>query len=235
MSREHAPVVPGRAGTRIRRGPALARGRGSRAEVRPTATETARSDGARTGVGPVGARALLTLAAAVLLLAGALLLRSGGGHAKALGLWAGDASGSWRATSLATRTIDSRLILVPHTVTKVATSTGVRLDLTVGPLLPGLNRFELRLAAHGRPLAGVRVLLVARMIGMAMRPLTLTMSEVQPGRYEASGSLAMFGAWQVMVQVDRPGSASLRHQFTVGVDLPKGLLTAPAMLGAPQR
>jgi hypothetical protein len=108
-------------------------------------------------------------------------------------------------------------------------------ELTADPLLPGPNRFELRLAKRGRSLASARVLLVARMIGMAMRPITLPMRELRPGRYAAMGPLAMFGPWQVTVQVDRPGTASFRHQFTVSVDLPSGPLAAAATRGAPQQ
>ena len=33
----------------------------------------------------------------------------------------------------------------------------------------------------------------------------------------------------------RDGSHAIRHQFTVGVDLPTGLLAAPATRGAPQQ
>jgi hypothetical protein len=124
---------------------------------------------------------------------------------------------------------------VPRTVTQAATAAGVTLELTARPLLPGPNRFELRLAQGGRPLAGASILLAARMIGMAMRPATLPMSETWPGQYTAVGPLAMFGTWQLTVQIDRPGTASLRHQFTVSLDLPTGLLTAPATRGAPQR
>jgi hypothetical protein len=234
MSKEQASVASGRAHTPVLGGPSPARRRGSRAAARPAATDTAQSDGARTGAGPAGTTALLSLAA-VVLVAVALLLRAGAIHVSAVGPWAGDSSGSRGTPAPATRTIDPRLILVPRTVTQAATAAGVRMELTAGPLLPGPNRFELRLAARGRPLAGARVLLVARMIGMAMRPVALPMSAAQPGRYAATGPLTMFGPWQVTLQIDRSGTAHIRHQFTLSVDLPRGLLTAPATRGAPRQ
>jgi hypothetical protein len=170
--------------------------------------------------------------AALVLLAIALLLRAGA--MGAVGPWAEDSSASRHATSLATQAIDPRLLLVPRTVTQAVTARGVRVELTAGPLLPGPNRFELRLTERGRPLAGAHVLLLARMDGMAMLPITVHLREVQHGRYAATGPLAMFGQWKVMVQIDRPNTASLRHQFTVSVDLPTGLLAAPAIRGTPQ-
>jgi hypothetical protein len=122
---------------------------------------------------------------------------------------------------------------VPRTSTQAATVAGVQVELTAGPLLPGTNRFALRLVAHGRPLAGAHVLLVARMTGMAMRPIILPMNEGKPGRYAATGPLAMFGRWQVMLRIGRPGAASFSHQFTLSVDLPRGLLTALSTRGTP--
>ncbi len=230
MSREHASVAPGRAHTRVHRTPSPSRGTGGRAAARPAVGDTARSAGAR----PVGTKALLSLAA-LILLAAALLLRAGALHGTAIGPWAEGGSGSRHASSPAAQSIDPRLILAPRTVTQAAAAGGVRVKLTVGPLLPGSNRFELRPAQHGRPLAGARVVLVIRMIGMAMRPITLPMSEVQPGRYVAMGPLAMFGRWQVTTQINRPGTAALSHQFTVSVDLPQGLLTAPVTRGVPRQ
>ena len=227
MSREHASVAPGRARTRVRRKPAPVGSHGSRAAARPATRDRAQS------AGPAGTKAALSLAALVLL--AVVLLRAGVLHATAMGPWAAGASGSRPAASPVTQTVDPRLLLTPRTVTQAAAAGGVGVALTVGPLLPGSNRFELRLAQRGRPLAGARVFLVVRMTGMAMRPITLPLSEAQPGRYTARGPLAMFGQWQVTTHVDRPGRASLRHRFTVSVDLPRGLLTAPATRGAPRQ
>lgn len=227
MSRQYIPVAPGRM-RGWRRGPSPSGGRGSRA----VAEGTALSNGARASASPAGTKALALLSlAAVALLAITILMRTGAMQVNAVGPWAGDESGSRPLTTPATQAIDQRLILTPRTVTQAATASGVRVQLTTGPLLPGPNRFELRLAARGRPFVRSRVVLAARMIGMAMRPLTLPMREVQPGRYAATGPLAMFGRWQITVQIDRPGIASLNRQFTVGVDLPRGLLTAPATSG----
>ncbi len=136
----------------------------------------------------------------------------------------GHAQGGGRAA--AAQRIDPRLILRPHTLTQVATVGGLRLALTVGPLVPGPNRFELRLAAHG-PLGGTaRVHVAAVMAEMAMRPLKLSMREVRRGRYVAVGPLTMFGRWQLTVQIERPGGERLTHRFMIGVDLPRGLLVA---------
>jgi len=40
------------------------------------------------------------------------------------------------------------------------------------------------------------------------------------------GRLSMFGRWQLTVRIDRPGAAPLTHRFSIGVDLPPGLLGA---------
>jgi hypothetical protein len=131
--------------------------------------------------------------------------------------------------------IDPRLIIQPRTAAQTVQVGGVGLTLTASPLVPGSNHFEVRLDNHGRPSAGARVLLVARMIGMAMRPITLPMREVRPGWYAGMGPLAMFGRWQVTVHADRPGTTSLNHQFMVGVDLPNALLTELAAQAGPRR
>jgi hypothetical protein len=125
--------------------------------------------------------------------------------------------------------------MTPRTFTQSVAAGGLRMALMVSPLLPGPNRFELRLAGRGRRVEGARVQLVPRMVGMAMRPVTLPMREVQPGRYAAAGPLAMFGHWQVTVRIDRPRQVSLSHGFTLGVDLPKGLFVAPGTRDAPHR
>lgn len=231
MSKEYASAAAGRARPRVRREPAPLRGGGSRASANPAARGAAQFGAARIGAGPAGTKSLLSLAA-VLLLAVALLLRAGAIHTGMVGSWAGDSSGRRRAASPATQTIDPRLVLTPRTVTQSATAAGVGIELTAGPLLPGSNRFALRLAERGRPRAGARVVLVARMIGMTMRPITLPMNELQPGRYVATGPLTMFGRWQVIVQVDRPGAALLTHRFTVGINLPQGLLAGSVTQGA---
>lgn len=233
MSMEQVSVPPGRAGTQVRRDRVPARGRGSRAAARPAARDAGWSERTRPDAGPASTKARLALAAPVML-AIALLLAAVL-NASGVGPWAGNPPASRLAASPVPQTIDPRLILVPRTVKQAATAGGVRMELTEGPLLPGANRFELRLAEHGRPLTGARVLLVARMLGMAMRPVTLPMREVRSGRYAATGPLSMFGQWQVAMRIDRPGTASLRHEFTAGVDLPRGLLTAPATRGAPRQ
>lgn len=182
----------------------------------------------------MGTVALLSLAVLVLL-ATAFLLWSGGIHTSPAGSRLARTSGSGIATTPAAWGVDPRLILVPRTVTQVATAGGIRVVLAAGPLLPGSNSFALRLATRGRPLTGAGVHLVARMVGMAMLPVKVPMHEVQPGRYTATGPLPMFGWWQVTVRIDRPGMASLTHQFMLGMDLPRGLLATAATRHAPQQ
>jgi hypothetical protein len=133
------------------------------------------------------------------------------------------------------QTIDPRLIVTPRTLTQSATAGGLRVALTVSPLLPGSNRFELSLARRGHPVVAAHVQLIPRMVGMAMRPIVLPMSEVQPGRYLVTGPLPMFGRWQVAVRIDRPGEASLSQEFTLGVDLPKVLFAGLGTRSAPNR
>jgi hypothetical protein len=156
-------------------------------------------------------------------------------QARGLEPWAVRATAHPRPAAQAAQPIDPRLILTPRTLTQAATTGGLRVALTVSPLLPGSNRFELRLAGRGRPVVAAHVQVLPRMVGMPMRPIVLPMSEVQPGRYVATGPLAMFGLWQILVRIDRPGKASLSQGFTLGVDLPTGLFAAPGTRGAPNR
>jgi hypothetical protein len=187
----------------------------------------ARTDRARarrpsaTGITAGGLVALLLLAVVV--------------QARGLGPWAVRPTARPQPLARSARTIDPRLILTPRTLTQSATAGGLRVALTVSPLLPGSNRFELRLAVRGRPVMAAHVQLLPRMVGMPMRPIVLLMREVQPGRYTATGPLAMFGLWQLVARIDRPGEASLSHGFTLGVDLPTGLFAAPGTRGAPNR
>ncbi|MGH2345456.1 MAG: FixH family protein [Chloroflexota bacterium] len=148
-------------------------------------------------------------------------------------VWSRHASAAHQTATGQSAAIDPRLILQPRSVAQTARVGGLRLTLNASPLMPGSNHFKVRLDDHGRPLAGAHVLLTARMIGMAMRPITLPLSEGQPGRYAGEGPLAMFGRWQLSLRIDRPGTASLRRQFIVSIDLPKGLLTELATRDAP--
>lgn len=131
------------------------------------------------------------------------------------------------------QTIDPRLILRPRMLTQVAAVDGLRLALTVGPLIPGPNRFELRLATRGPLGQAARVHLAAIMTEMAMSPLRLTMREVRRGRYVAVGPLAMFGRWQLSIRIDRSGKETLMHRFMIGVDLPQGLLISSGTRSRP--
>lgn len=135
----------------------------------------------------------------------------------------------------AARTIDPRLIVRPHTLTQSATVGGLRMALTVTPVLPGPNRFALSLIERGRPVAAARVRMAARMIGMSMRPVTLAMSEGRRGRYEARAPLAMFGRWRLSMRIDRPGAAPLTHRFTVEMNVPAGLFAGQGAPGASHR
>ena len=150
-------------------------------------------------------------------------------------IWSLHSSADHQAVAGSSAAIDPRLIIRPRTVAQTAQVGELLLTLTASPLMPGSNRFEVRLGDQGRPLTGAHVVLVARMIGMAMRPVTRPLSEVRPGRYAGMGPLAMFGRWQVSLHIDRPGTVPLTHQFIVGVDLPSGLLTELATRAAPRR
>lgn len=171
---------------------------------------------------------LIAGGAVALLLLGALAARG-------LAPRAGRAQGGSPSAASAAKGIDPRLILQPRTLTQVATAGGLRLSLTVGPLMPGPNRFELRLAARRRPAVAAHVYVAAIMTGMAMRPVTLSMREAQPGHYVGMGPLTMFGRWQLTIRIDRPGAAPLTHRFSVGVDLPPGLLVAQGARGGSHR
>lgn len=186
----------------------------------------ARPGRTRPGRLPVGW--LLAGGAVALLLLSALAARE-------IAPWGGRAQGGRQAVTAAEQKIDPRLILRPRTLTQVATVGGLRLTLTVGPLVPGPNRFELRLAARDPLGAAARVRMAAIMAEMVMPPVTLSMREVRRGRYVAVGPLTMFGRWQLIVQIDRPGAAPLTHRFTIGVDLPRGLLVAVGALGGPDQ
>jgi hypothetical protein len=145
------------------------------------------------------------------------------------------ATGAWRAAQRAAsahidppsaQAIDPRLIVRPHTVTRVAVVNGLHLALAVTPVLPGPNRVVVALTDHGRVLAGARIRVVATMPGMLMRPVQVVAREERGGRYVGMGALSMFGRWQLAVRVERPGAAPLVHVFAVPLDLPAALLHA---------
>ena len=164
-------------------------------------------------------------AAGLLLLAGLL-------HALASTLWAAPGSIGRPIAVRAARAIDPRLIVRGRTIRQSATAGALRMALTVRPVLPGPNHFALRLVERGRPVVRARVHLVARMTEMAMRPVTLSMTAGRRGRYTAWAPLAMFGHWQLTIQIDRPGAAPLTRRFTVEVQLPAGLVPAQGTPGA---
>jgi hypothetical protein len=137
-----------------------------------------------------------------------------------------------QATAGSAAAVDPRLLIHPRTLTQTARVGGQMLTLTASPLVPGSNHFVVTLGDASRPSAGVQVRLVATMTEMAMRPLVFRARLVGPGRYEATGALSMFGRWQVIAQVSRPGAAPLAHSFGLSLDLPAGLQGATGSVGA---
>lgn len=123
---------------------------------------------------------------------------------------------------------DPRLIVQPRSVTRMAEVDGLRLALTVQPVLPGPNRVVIVLADHGRTTDGVQVDAAATMPGMPMRPARLSVHEESNGRFVGVGTLAMFGRWQIAVHVARRHATPLVHVFAVSLDLPPALLDAVA-------
>lgn len=122
--------------------------------------------------------------------------------------------------------IDPRLIIQPRTVAQTAQVDGLRLTLTASPLVPGSNHFEVRLDNQGRPVGGARIRLIATMPGMAGRPLSYQARAIGQGRYQATGPLTMFGRWQILATISRPGVAALTHVFRLSLDVPSGALPA---------
>ncbi len=175
-----------------------------------------------------------SLAGAGMLAGGAVALLLLAGLLYALGNapWAAFGSVGRPSPGRAARTIDPRLIVRPRTLTQAATLGGLRVALAVSPVLPGPNRFALRLVERGRPVGAAHVRLIARMTEMAMRPVALAMREGRRGRYAAGGLLAMFGHWRLTIHIDRPGMAPLTHRFAIGVNLPAGLMAGQRASGA---
>jgi|GEM_PF-1890606 len=122
--------------------------------------------------------------------------------------------------------IDLRLIIQPRTVAQTVQVDGLQLTLTASPLMPGSNHFEVRLGDHGRLVDGARIRLIATMPGMAGGPLSYQTRAIGQGRYQATGPLTMFGRWQILATVSRPGVAALTHAFRLSLDVPSGALRA---------
>jgi hypothetical protein len=133
-------------------------------------------------------------------------------------------SAAHQAATGPSATIDPRLIIQPRTVAQTVQVGGLRLTLTASPLVPGSNHFEVRLGDRGRPVDGARIRLIATMPEMAGRPLSYQTGAIGEGRYEVTGPLTMFGHWQIMTTISRPGAAALTHAFGLSLDIPSGVI-----------
>jgi hypothetical protein len=142
--------------------------------------------------------------------------------------WKAQPAAGTQASAFSVPARDPRLIVQPRTVTQAAVVDGLRLALTVHPLVPGPNRVVIVLADHGRALADAHVYAAATMPGMPMRPVHLEAREAYDGQYVGLGVLPMFGDWQIAVHVERRHAAPLVHVFAVSLDLPPALLNAVA-------
>ncbi|HZU11754.1 MAG TPA: hypothetical protein VFB58_02865 [Chloroflexota bacterium] len=107
--------------------------------------------------------------------------------------------------------IDSRLLLVPRTLTVTASLSGASAaHLRISPAIPGVQRISLRLPARIHP-AGI--LLRARMSGMQMTPTVGRLGR-RNGVYVGQLRLPMFGTYRVAIELPQ------RPPVTVRVTLP---------------
>jgi hypothetical protein len=141
-------------------------------------------------------------------------------------VWVAHPRAGQQAAPSPTAGIDPNLILHPQTVSQVVTAGDVRLKLVANPLIPGPNHLQLGLHEGSGPISGAHVTMSATMLGMIMRPVTATLKETQPGRYETTALISMLGHWRLTTRVDRPNKPSLRYVFPLSLDLPAGLLKA---------
>lgn len=182
----------------------------------------------RTGANPRQPRTPGRVAkAAPLLLAPVLLLAT-------VLVWSLHSAAHQAVTGLSAA-IDPRLIIQPRIVAQTVQVGELRLTLTASSLVPGSNHFEVRLGDHGRPVDGARIRLIATMPEMAGSPLSYQTRAIGQGRYEVTCPLTMFGHWQIMTTVSRPGAAALRHAFGLSLDIPSGVLQAAAASNAQSR
>lgn len=94
--------------------------------------------------------------------------------------------------------------------------------LTADPATPAAGapvRLAITVESGGRPLAGARVLVVRRMIGVVHPDDDIIFESVEeaPGRYAAATSFAAAGRWDVQVIVTPPAGEAHTASFTVEV------------------
>lgn len=143
----------------------------------------------------------------------------------ALGISAGVGSVLMRAsaggTSANLPAVDSRLVLRPHTVVATASlSNGASFRMTISPTLPGINTVRLtapRLAQV--PLAGSRVMVVARMMGMVMVPSHGTLAP-RAQAYTGALNLPMFGRYTLSFKTTT-GATRITGHTAVLLPLPR--------------
>ena len=123
--------------------------------------------------------------------------------------------------------VDPRLILQPQTLTQSKRNGGLHLEMTMSPVIPGVNHFALRIDNGSQPLDQEAVTATATMLGMVMRPLHVAFTAGADGRYAATGTLPMFGDWQIALQVRQPHGGTITTLFSLSLGLPAGLYSAP--------
>ncbi len=124
-------------------------------------------------------------------------------------------------------TVDPGLILRPQTVTQSKRIGGLYLEMTMSPLIPGMNHFALRIDNGSQPLGQAAVTATATMLGMVMSPLHVTFTAGAGGRYAAVGTLPMFGNWQIALTVRQPHGGTVTTLFSLSLNLPPGLFASP--------
>lgn len=167
-----------------------------------------------------------------------VLAAAGSAALLAVVLLAGVSGSARHADRAVGSVIDTRLIVQARTAVQVARVRDVRLTLVARPLLPGMNSFSVLVQGPRGALGDAHVEIVAAMPGMAMRPRVFVARERLAGRYDAGGSLPMFGSWRLTVRLT--SRAARRHghpwalaaSFTVLLDLPPAILRAAAQVAS---
>ena len=100
------------------------------------------------------------------------------------------------------------------------TEAGLTVTLEPSEVTFGFNTFSVRVVdGTGAPVEGATVTVEGRMPGMEMDEPPVVAAASEPGRYLASDvRLDMFGEWEIIVLVERPGQEPATFPFVVAID-----------------
>jgi len=114
-------------------------------------------------------------------------------------------------------------ILVAHGCGRSDTQADLKLTHEVSPNPPRVGQARITMGltdGSGKPVTRADLGLEGYMTHAGMKPITASVTELEPGRYVANMELSMAGDWVVVVHINLPGQRALDRQFEIKGVLP---------------